>query len=827
MKPLSLHLKGFAGVQAGLHRNELRLDLAALTDDAKLIAIVGSNGSGKSTIMDNLHPFRVMPSRCAGLSAGSFSYYDHLAAAEATKELTWAHENVVYRSTLLFRNSGTRKTEAYLHRKDDAGNWVHFAAIDGTVSDGKTQTYDHCIETILGNSETFFTSVFNAQNRRPLTSYGQGEIKALLVELLGLERIRESGEKANEVIKRLRKSLDKCRDESARFTALGAETAGWRQALKDCWALLTTAATEEAKLGADFVSTRARLADALAHEQQYAVARATRGDIESRALRIKENWVKAQQTINADLALAKERLHRLDRANKSSSDEWERRAAQLASDLKEFEALQLRSQEIDAAAAQLPHQRAALDMAHKALESAREKLAYRRQLETQQTARRRELTTLGTALKAATEEAARLIKRCSLTDQVPCSGSELAPQCPLLGDAHAAKSLVAPTESRIAEMTAQVAAIRALIEKSEIDLNETKGLDALVDQAQNEWKTLSVQVQQLSNLAALKPQLDAVSEKRVLLTEQSSNFATERASSQSAAENEVALSKANIAALQSRVQEQHDQYVHANVEIETVLGQVPMVPDRSAIVQAETAVKRLEIEQSQSRDGYNQLMIERTEWETRISLREDALRGEEQLHRTISALEQECAPWQQLAKALSNEGLIALCIDQAGPALAKLANDLLVSCYGPRFTVSIQTQVENAKRELKEGFDIVVFDGDTQESKSVSVMSGGERVWINECLARAIAIYLSQSSGRHYGTLFTDESDGPLDPARKRDFMAMKRRVLELGAYEQEYFVTHSTDLLAFADRIINLDSFRLTEAGPTKLSRKIEKSAV
>ncbi|CAB3774941.1 hypothetical protein LMG29542_08323 [Paraburkholderia humisilvae] len=45
---------------------------------------------------------------------------------------------------------------------------------DGTVADGKAETYDHCIETICSTLETFFTSVVSAQNRRrPLASYGK------------------------------------------------------------------------------------------------------------------------------------------------------------------------------------------------------------------------------------------------------------------------------------------------------------------------------------------------------------------------------------------------------------------------------------------------------------------------------------------------------------------------------------------------------------------------------------------------------------------------------------------------------------------------------
>ena len=55
---------------------------------------------------------------------------------------------------------------------------------------------------------------------------------------------------------------------------------------------------------------------------------------------------------------------------------------------------------------------------------------------------------------------------------------------------------------------------------------------------------------------------------------------------------------------------------------------------------------------------------------------------------------------------------------------------------------------------------------------------------------RAIALYLTQNSGRRYETLFSDEADGPLDPERKRMFMAMKREVLRVGGYTQEFFVS-------------------------------------
>jgi len=56
MRPLVLTLKGFRGIRDGLGRDELKLDFEQLAGDAELVAIAGSNGRGKSTILDNMTP---------------------------------------------------------------------------------------------------------------------------------------------------------------------------------------------------------------------------------------------------------------------------------------------------------------------------------------------------------------------------------------------------------------------------------------------------------------------------------------------------------------------------------------------------------------------------------------------------------------------------------------------------------------------------------------------------------------------------------------------------------------------------------------------------
>ena len=54
MEPISLMLKGFRGIRDGLARDGIELDLTILAGDAELLAIVGNNGRGKTTIMDNM-----------------------------------------------------------------------------------------------------------------------------------------------------------------------------------------------------------------------------------------------------------------------------------------------------------------------------------------------------------------------------------------------------------------------------------------------------------------------------------------------------------------------------------------------------------------------------------------------------------------------------------------------------------------------------------------------------------------------------------------------------------------------------------------------------
>src|SRR3990167_6443452 len=215
MQPLKLTLKGFRGIRDGLGQDVLTLDFERLADGADLVAIAGANGRGKTTLMDNMHPYLTMPSRAALSGPGGFSYYDHVCLPENEKDLIWAYAGRSYRSQVVIRLNGRRKTEAFLFALGDAGNWMPLRLDDGTVSDGKVETYNRCVEAICGSADTFFTSVFSAQGRRQLSTYRNAEIKTLLADLLGQEEIRALGQKAGETARLLKAGLSAIRQELA------------------------------------------------------------------------------------------------------------------------------------------------------------------------------------------------------------------------------------------------------------------------------------------------------------------------------------------------------------------------------------------------------------------------------------------------------------------------------------------------------------------------------------------------------------------------------------------------------------------------------------
>ena len=408
--------------------------------------------------------------------------------------------------------------------------------------------------------------------------------------------------------------------------------------------------------------------------------------------------------------------------------------------------------------------------------------------------------------------AAGLKQRFGLSDAVPCRGTDLQPRCQLLADAREAQVVLPSADAEVAKIRVTLEAVNAEILTLEATVNELGDTAKAVRAAQAELHTFSEERRRVEGLAALKTNLEQA-ERRLAeyaTTEEEIGASLPLAQERCARESEEARN--NIAAIEERAKEQTGNGRAAIGAIEAELAGLPPAFDLKRLAAAEAALQAIRAKLQHLDAALLRATKEEASLQAELASARARRAEAGQSRAAVTRIEGELGWWNLLSKALGNDGVIALCVDDAGPELARLTNELLLACYGPRFTVSIRTQVETAKKELREGFDVMVFDADTGQAKSVGVMSGGERIFINEALTRAIALYLARGSGRRYETLFCDEADGALDSERKRMFMQMKREVLRLGGYAREYFVSQTPELTQMADVVIDLGAFSEVE---------------
>jgi exonuclease SbcC len=182
-----------------------------------------------------------------------------------------------------------------------------------------------------------------------------------------------------------------------------------------------------------------------------------------------------------------------------------------------------------------------------------------------------------------------------------------------------------------------------------------------------------------------------------------------------------------------------------------------------------------------------------------------------------TAMDDEWLAWRTLAQALGRDGLPKLEIDAAGPTVSDITNQLLEVGYGTRFTVDLVTQVERADgKGLKEEFDLRVFDNINGGRRDLADLSGGERVVVEEALRAGILLFNnSRNQSFQIRTCWRDETTGALDPDNVPRYVAMLRRMHQLGGFVHTLFVTHSEAAAQLADTVIRVkDGVPVMERG-------------
>ena len=180
---------------------------------------------------------------------------------------------------------------------------------------------------------------------------------------------------------------------------------------------------------------------------------------------------------------------------------------------------------------------------------------------------------------------------------------------------------------------------------------------------------------------------------------------------------------------------------------------------------------------------------------------ERAERAEEvRVEMTVAAA--DAGEWSQLARGLGPEGVQALMLDAAGPAVSEIACRLLATGWGDRWAVRIDTTRNTDDGRTLEDLDITVLDATTDRERPIEALSGGEAVVVGEALSLALSSYRSNTVP--IGTMFRDEAAGALNAETAERYARMLRAFLETGV-EQLVFVAHNERLWEYADHVVDV----------------------
>jgi len=806
--PKFLKLKGFAGVWYAFGRDELTLDLRTIPADAMLVAFIGPNGSAKTTILENLHPYRVMPSHSTTLGPGGFSYWDVIVGATAQKELEWGHGGVDYRTVLSMRVAGkSQKADSYLYRWDVAtSNWTPVVLADGTVSDGKSSTYDACVDDILGPPERFFTSQFSAQKKKTLAEYDVGDIKSILASVLHLGEFRSLSAKAGQVAKFLKQGLDRMNAELDQARQHDAQV---EIASSELGRLATSLAAEKAdeqvRLEAvDLARQELALREAKRDSQARDIAErkflteqvaAARSKAAERVAEQKSQFEGKRLAITADIATCTAEQARTRQAISAAQQELTRLRPMLA--LRDD--VVLAQAETGLAATVLGELDQAIDACKAELSSAGADRAAMQRL----VADKAKIVSEGHAQKSVLEN---LKVTASLIGEVPCGGTGFQSKCKLLDNARNAAAAIPVTEESLGDKRKARDALVAQIEALQVKLDVYTAVEAKLTQLEARRRETSDKISRATATAAKLPMVEEA-ERRVPAIEAEM---AERESAMASATSRLETLQQQLGSLSTETQ-RAIQSIEA--ELASTLQQYQERLDSLAV-----PVTDAEIDEAKRRaEQANRAVLDCRARQAALTTQQTSAAGRLEAARALAArsthikqqaerCSEEIARFKRLEKGLGNDGCVALSIDDAGPEIASVCNQLLKECFNGRFTVRLDTQSELKNGNMKETFEVYVFDTlRPEKGKPLGMMSGGEEVIVNEYLTRSIALYAAQSSDAGYQTLFTDETDGPFDPQVKRTFMEMKRAVLKKGGYLREYFITHTPELWALADYTIDV----------------------
>jgi exonuclease SbcC len=780
------------------------LDFAAIS--GKLVAVCGDNGSGKTTLLELLPGalYRNCPTRgsLTDLATSRNAFVEVAAANGKAWTIRQSADGTSGKSEALILNS--------------AGAPV--------LESAKVRDADAWVARHLPPPEVMYASSFLAQQSTGFLELSAAERKRVLLRLLRIERYERMAERAREKSRgskaeceTLRARIEEARGEDVEaLTTARAELVVQQSELAlECTELeqrLATVRQELATVNATVTQSQKRL-PLEAHlgelERDHKLARdriannrrliADEVKIRARATQQRELTKERDENANERTTMQPAIAGKLEesRAATARRDRALERVHESEAEIESRKAQKAAAAKAETARAKLPAARAAHEAARTKLREIDEKLSEARKLLVDgRDARIGKLRTglvvigKGTAnpkrtasstledddgLVRAQRAAPATIKRLEASRDAADTGCDEANEA--LAELRELANAKDGKDAERALATAQTALARAEAEA------ETEGNAAVV--ASLEMKKLRGQANKLDKRLAFL------------------NTSLMQPDVAGALELEKKLEGAH-----ARIEELEPSEKRMAAELERLRAEIASLPAAPGprLVELDGVIRLVQTTLEQKRGRSGQLVQNIAALAQRITTAEAADVRARTFETSLELAERELADYTRLGQDLGKDGLQALEIDASIPELNTLANDLLHTCHGGRFTVELRTdRVAADGKRMLEDLEVRVIDTEHGRDAPVETYSGGEKVIVGEAISLALTMVACHRAGLTAPTLVRDESGAALDPGNGRSYIAMLRRAAELVGADKVLFVTHDPELQALADARIDV----------------------
>ncbi len=168
MIPRRLKLVNSIGLYEGVGKREIEIDFTQF--NRGVVGIFGRTGSGKSTIMENMTPFRRLITRPGKL-------FEHFME-QGLREFEFEMEGDIYLSKILI-DAEKKKTVEEFYR-------------NGKLLNDKKEEYDAHVAEIIGDYNLFINGVFAPQTESYIITMKDTPMKSLFMMLFNLEKYSNS-----------------------------------------------------------------------------------------------------------------------------------------------------------------------------------------------------------------------------------------------------------------------------------------------------------------------------------------------------------------------------------------------------------------------------------------------------------------------------------------------------------------------------------------------------------------------------------------------------------------------------------------------------------